>query len=444
MFDSLSSRIQGIFTKLRGKGHLSEADVDAAMREVRVALLEADVNFKVVKDLVAKVRERCVGREVLESLTPAQQVIKIVNEELTELLGGAAAKLALAPRPPTIIMVVGLQGSGKTTACAKLAWWLKRQDRKPLLVACDIYRPAAIDQLEVLGNQMDVEVWRRDTQDVSGIARSGVARANEAGCDVVVIDTAGRLHVDEEMMEEVARLRGDIRPHQVLLVVDSMTGQDAVNAATAFQQRVDFDGVVLTKLDGDARGGAALSVKAVTGKPVVFASLGEKIDSLEQFHPDRMASRILGMGDVLTLIEKAEAGMDEERAAELEKKIRAAEFTLEDFLEQMQQVRQMGPVSQLVGMIPGIEKLKGAKLELEEKDLARVEAIIRSMTPAERRNPSIISGSRRSRIAGGSGTSTGDVNQLLKQFAATRKMLKQMGKMAGKGRSSKGLPFGLG
>lgn len=443
MFDSLSTRIQDIFKKLRGKGHLTEADVDAVMREVRLALLEADVNFKVVKSFISKVRERCIGGEVLESLTPAQQVIKIVDEELTALMGGAASKLTLAPRPPTIAMVVGLQGSGKTTACAKLAYHLKKQGRKPILVACDVYRPAAIDQLEALGAEMDVAVWRREGTDVLKIARTGLARANEIGSDIVIIDTAGRLHIDEEMMDEVARLRADAKPHQILLVVDAMTGQDAVNVATAFQERLDFDGVILTKLDGDARGGAALSVKAVTGKPIKFVSLGEKLDSLEVFHPDRMASRILGMGDMLTLIEKAEGAMDEKRAAELEEKLRTAQFTFDDFLEQMQQVRQMGPIDQLVGMIPGMEKLAGKNLALEEKDLVRIEAIIRSMTPNERQDSTVISGSRRARIAAGSGTTTGEVNQLLKQFAATRKMMKQMGKMAKRGKG-RGMPMGMG
>lgn len=442
MFDSLSGRIQGILKKLRGKGHLTEADVDAMMREVRLALLEADVNFKVVKSFIARVRERCVGGEVLESLTPAQQVIKIVDEELTALMGGAASTLTLAPRPPTVIMMAGLQGSGKTTACAKLGVHLKKQGRSPLLVACDVYRPAAIEQLEALGKETAVPVWRRDGTDVVEIARSGIAHANEIGADVVIIDTAGRLHIDEEMMDEVARLRTQVKPHQVLLVVDSMTGQDAVNVAVAFQERLDFDGVILTKLDGDARGGAALSVKAVTGKPIKFVSLGEKADSLEVFHPDRMASRILGMGDVLTLIEKAESSMDEERAAELEEKIRAAQFTFDDFLDQMQQVRQMGPISQLVNMVPGLEKLAGKGVGLEEEDLVRVESIIHSMTAEERANPQIISGSRRARIAAGSGTTSGQVNQLLKQFAATRKMMKQMSKMAkhGKGR---GMPMGM-
>lgn len=442
MFDNLSTRIQSIFDKLRGRGHLTEADVDAVMREARLALLEADVNFKVVKEFIAKVRERCVGGGVLESLTPAQQVIKIVNEELTSLMGGAVSNLAFASRPPTVIMVVGLQGSGKTTACAKLAYYLKKQGRKPLLVACDVYRPAAIDQLEALGREMDVAVWRQETTDVVEIARTGVARANETASDAVIIDTAGRLHIDEEMMEEVVRLRSAVKPHQILLVVDAMTGQDAVNVAAAFQERLDFDGVILTKLDGDARGGAALSVKAVTGKPVKFASVGEKMDSLEPFHPDRMASRILGMGDMLTLIERAEATMDEKRAVELQEKLRAAQFTFGDFLDQIKQVRQMGPIDQIVGMIPGLEKLAGKDLALDEKDLARVEAIINSMTRAERDNPAIISGSRRARIAAGAGATTGQVNQLLKQFAATRKMMKQMGKMGRRG-TVKGLPFGL-
>ncbi|RJQ54283.1 MAG: signal recognition particle protein [Actinobacteria bacterium] len=443
MFDTLSDRIQSIFSRLKGRGRLSEADVDAVMREVRLALLEADVNFKVVKQFIGRVRERCVGGEVLESLTPGQQVVKIVNEELTSLMGGSQSKLVFAPKPPTVIMMVGLQGSGKTTASAKLAYMLKKQGRRPFLIAADIYRPAAIDQLEALGADMDVQVWRLESNDVVEIARTGVARANESASDVAIVDTAGRLHIDDEMMDELVRLRANVKPTQILLVVDAMTGQDAVNVATSFQERLDFDGVVLTKLDGDARGGAALSVKAVTGKPIKLASVGEKLDSLEPFHPDRMASRILGMGDVLTLIEKAEESMDAKRAAELEQKLRAAQFTFDDFLEQIQQVRKMGPIGQVLGMIPGMDKLAAKNLALDDKDMERVEAIIRSMTPAERANPQTIGGSRRARIAAGSGTSIGQVNQLLKQFAATRKMMKQFGKMGKRG-MPKGLPLKFG
>jgi signal recognition particle subunit SRP54 len=440
MFESLSDRLQTIFTKLKGHGKLSEADVDAAMREVRLALLEADVNFKVVKSFVKKLRERCIGSEVLESLTPAQQVIKIVNEELTALLGSTESRLPMASQPPTVIMMVGLQGSGKTTATAKLANLLRSQGRNPIMIAADTYRPAAIDQLKTLGEENGLPVFSTDGKPEQIIAagiKQGVAQAN----DVVIIDTAGRLHIDQDMMEEVVRVKGQAKPHQILLVVDAMTGQDAVNVAESFKQQVDFDGLILTKMDGDARGGAALSIRYVTGRPVKFISGGEKIDSLETFHPDRMASRILGMGDVLTLIEKAQATSDEAKAKEMAEKLRRQEFDLADFLDQMKQLQKMGPISQIMGMIPGVSKMPGAKdSQVSEGDLKRIQAIIESMTPGERRQPSIISGSRRKRIATGSGTSVTEVNQLLKQFEQTKKLIKSMSQMAGK-KGRKGLPF---
>ncbi|MDI6717200.1 MAG: signal recognition particle protein [Actinomycetota bacterium] len=442
MFDNLSSKLQDIFAKLKSRGKLTEKDVDAAMREVRLALLEADVNFKVVKDFIAKVRERAVGVEVLESLTPAQQVIKIVNEELTRLMGSTESKLSFAPRPPTIIMLVGLQGSGKTTAAAKLAYNLKTHGRRPFLIGADVYRPAAIDQLKVLANENRIPFYSDDpTTPPLKIVKAGIKAANQDGSDVIIIDTAGRLHVDAEMMGELEEIKSEVRPHQILLVVDAMTGQDAVNVAQEFRNRLDFDGVIMTKLDGDARGGAALSIKAVTERPIKLVSVGEKIDSLEPFHPDRMASRILGMGDVLTLIEKAQAAIDEKKAREMEAKLRKAEFTFEDFLDQMEQMQKMGPIGQLIKMIPGLGKLP-KELTVSDKDLAKIRAIIQSMTIEERRNPQIINGSRRERIARGSGTEPFQVNQLLKQFNQTRKMLKQFGNMQGKMKMPKGMfPF---
>ena len=442
MFDNLSSKLQDIFAKLKSRGKLTEKDVDAAMREVRLALLEADVNFKVVKDFIAKVRERAVGVEVLESLTPAQQVIKIVNEELTRLMGSTESKLSFAPRPPTIIMLVGLQGSGKTTAAAKLAYNLKTHGRRPFLIGADVYRPAAIDQLKVLANENRIPFYSDDpTTPPLKIVKAGIKAANQDGSDVIIIDTAGRLHIDAEMMGELEDIKSEVRPHQILLVVDAMTGQDAVNVAQEFRNRLDFDGVIMTKLDGDARGGAALSIKAVTERPIKLVSVGEKIDSLEPFHPDRMASRILGMGDVLTLIEKAQATIDEKKAREMEAKLRRAEFTFEDFLDQMEQMQKMGPIGQLIKMIPGLGKLP-KELTVSDKDLAKIRAIIQSMTIEERRNPQIINGSRRERIARGSGTEPFQVNQLLKQFNQTRKMLKQFGNMQGKMKMPKGMfPF---
>ena len=430
MFNSLTQKLQGVFSRLRGKGTLREQDVTEALREVRLALLEADVNFKVVKDLVARIRERAVGAEILESLSPAQQVIKIVNEELCAVLGEDESRINYASRPPTVILMVGLQGSGKTTTCGKLATMVRRQGRRPMLVACDIYRPAAIRQLEIVGEGVKVPV-HADTasRDVVRIAQDGLRAAQAANCDVVIVDTAGRLHVDEEMMAEVTRLGGVLQPTETLLVLDSMTGQDAVNVATQFTERLNVTGFVLTKLDGDTRGGAAISIRAVTGKPIKFAGVGEKADALEPFHPDRMASRILGMGDVLSLIERAQSAVDEKAAMELEKKLRANRFDLEDFLNQMVQVRKMGPLDQLLAAIPG---LGGGDIQVDEKELNRFQAIIQSMTREERRDPTLLNGSRRRRIARGSGTSVQEVNQLLKQFEEMRRMFSQFSKAQGK------------
>ncbi len=439
-FDNLAARLQETMKKLRGKGRLSEKDVDEALREVRLALLEADVNYKVVRDFVKRVKERAVGDEVLSSLTPGQQVIKIVNDELTTLMGGTVAKLQLASRPPSIIMMVGLQGAGKTTTAAKLARLLKGQGHRPLLVAADIYRPAAIKQLMVLGEQIEVPVFSMGEQNPVDIAKAAVSHAGAHSNDVIIIDTAGRLHVDEALMEELVQIREAVSPHEILLVVDSMTGQDAVNVAETFNSRLDIGGVVLTKLDGDARGGAALSVKAVTGKPIKFAGVSEKMDGLEPFHPDRMASRILGMGDVLTLIEKAVSTVDEEKAKQLAHKLKEAEFTLEDFLEQLEQLKRMGPLDQILGMLPGMGGMKQLKnLDVDESHLKRIEAIINSMTPEERRNPQIIGGSRRRRIAQGSGTRVQEVNRLLKQFEQTRQLMKQLTGGEKSRRKSKGL-----
>jgi signal recognition particle subunit SRP54 len=427
MFDSLTERLQGVFGELRGHGKLSEADIDKAMREIRLALLEADVNFKVVREFVNHVKERALGAEVMESLTPAQQVVKIVNDELTALMGSGDSRLAFSGRPPTIILMAGLQGSGKTTATAKLARFLQKEGKRPVLVAADVYRPAAIDQLVTLGERIKAPVYAPgDDVDPVDIARQGVEFARERG-DVAIIDTAGRLHVDDELMHELVRMRAEVKPHNILLVIDAMTGQDAVNAAEQFKERVDIDGVVLTKLDGDARGGAALSVRAVTGKPIKFASSGEKLDDFDYFHPDRMASRILGMGDVLTLIEKAQADVDERDAQRMEEKLRRADFTFDDFLDQLKQVRKMGSLSSILGMLPGVPGLKDLKnVQVDERQMDRIEAIVFSMTPEERRRPEIIDGSRRQRIARGSGTKVSDVNNLLKQFREMKKLLKQM------------------
>ena len=425
MFDTLSEKLQNVLGGLKGQGRLSEDDINKAMREIRLALLEADVNFKVVKQFVGAVKERAMGADVLESLTPGQQVVKIVHEELGKLMGAASTKLTYSPRPPTVVLMVGLQGSGKTTACGKLARFLKAQGKTVEMIACDIYRPAAIDQLKMLGTQVGVPVFSIDgSENAVEIATKGVEDAAQAGRDVAIIDTAGRLHIDEKLMTELVNIRSGVKPHNILLVLDSMTGQDAVNVAEEFMQQVNFDGVVLTKLDGDARGGAALSVKAVTGKPIKFASTGEKLDSFDYFHPDRMAGRILGMGDVLTLIEKAQEQVDEKQALELEKKLRKAQFTFDDFLDQMQSMRKMGPLAGMLAMIPGVPKqLKNQ--QIDERELDRVEAIIRSMTMEERRAPDIINGSRRKRIAAGSGTSVQAVNQLISRFRQMQKMMKQ-------------------
>jgi signal recognition particle subunit SRP54 len=425
VFETLSDRLEGVFKRLRGHGRLSEAQVDEALREVRMALLEADVHTSVVRDFVARVRERAVGEEVRKALTPAQQVVKIVNEELVAIIGGESKPIRYSPRPPTVVMLAGLQGSGKTTAAGKLATWMKAKGKQPLLVACDLRRPAAVQQLVLLGEQAGVPVVAREGMTPVEVAAEGVREAERLGRDVVIVDTAGRLHVDEELMAEAAAIRDRVKPTETLLVVDAMTGQDAVNVATAFLSHVDFTGIVLSKLDGDARGGAALSIAHVSGRPVKFASTGERLDAFEPFHPDRIASRILGMGDVLTLIEKAEEAFEEDQKREMEEKFLSASFTLEDFLEQMRQLRKMGPLTNLIGMIPGLgSQLKG--MELDEKDFQRTEAIICSMTLAERRNPSIINGSRRSRIARGCGMTTGDVNGLLRQFGEARKMMQAM------------------
>lgn len=439
-FEGLAERLQATLKKLRGKGKVTEADVKETMREVRLALLEADVNFKVVKDFVNRVKERAVDQEVLKSLTPGQQVIKVVNDELTQLMGGSQSKLAQSHRPPTVVMMVGLQGAGKTTTTAKLARYLQKQNHHPMLVACDVYRPAAIKQLQVLGEQLNVPVFAKGENDRPvSIAQEAVAKAKEEHCDYVLIDTAGRLHVDEELMSELADMREAVSPDEILLVVDAMTGQDAVNVAERFHRELELSGVVLTKLDGDTRGGAALSVKAVTGCPIKFVGMGEKVDALEPFHPDRMAGRILGMGDVLTLIEKAQANVDAERAAELEKKIRQQQFTFDDFLEQLEQVRNMGPLDEVLGMLPGMNKIKGFKnLQVDENQLARVEAIVLSMTPEEKAHPEIINASRRRRIARGSGTQVQDVNRLLKQFNDMKKMMKQFTNMTKGGKRRRG------
>ena len=434
MFDQLSERLQGTLSEVRSRGKLTESDVDAAMREIRLALLEADVNFKVVKAFTKKVKERCLGSEVLESLDPGQHVVKIVNEELTELMGGTGRELAFASSGPTVILMAGLQGSGKTTACAKLAQHLRENDKKDVaLAACDVYRPAAVEQLVTVGKRAGATVYEKGTDaDPVEIAAWALDRAREERRDVLIVDTAGRLHIDRELMDELAKIKKRTRPHDVLLVVDAMTGQDAVSVAESFAEVAEFDGVVMTKLDGDARGGAALSVKAVTGKPILFASTGEKLEAFERFHPDRMASRILGMGDVLSLIEKAEQQVDEKQALALQDKMKKDQFTLEDFLQQMRQVRKMGPLSGIIGMLPGMGAMKQLKnADIDEGELDRVEAIILSMTPAERANPGMINGSRRKRIANGSGTRVQNVNALVKQFDQMRKMMRSMasGKM---------------
>ncbi len=448
-FEGLTEKLNAAFKKLRGKGRLSEADVKEAMKEIRMALLEADVSYKVVKDFVAKVSERAVGSDVLESLTPAQMIVKIVNEELTGLMGGGDAKLEYSSAPPTVVMLVGLQGAGKTTNGAKLAGLLKKQNgKRPLLAACDVYRPAAIQQLEVVGKQLDIPVFQMGQANPVDIAKAAVEHAKKHGNDLVFLDTAGRLHVDETLMEELQNIKAAVNPKEILLVVDAMIGQDAVNAAKNFDEALDLTGVMLTKLDGDARGGAALSIKAVTGKPIKFAGIGEKLDQIEVFHPDRMASRILGMGDVLSLIEKAQQNFDEKKALELQEKLRTNKFTLSDYYDQLIQLKGMGSLSDIAGMLPGVDAsaLEGATMD--NKALARTEAIIQAMTPYERENPDVLNSSRKKRIAAGSGTQVVDVNRLLKQFTMMQQMTRQMSSMGKKAKrmgglfgKMKGLPF---
>ncbi len=445
-FDNLSEKLQNIFKNLRGKGRLTEADVKTALKEVKMALLEADVNFKVVKNFIASVQERAIGQDVLNSLTPGQMVIKIVNEEMINMLGGSAAQLQLQPAGEiTVIMMCGLQGAGKTTTVAKLAGKLKSMGRKPLLAACDIYRPAAIDQLIINGEKQGVSVFSMgDKHKPLNIAKAAVEHASKNGFNVVILDTAGRLHIDEDMMEELQEIKSNMTVHQTILVVDAMTGQDAVNVAQTFNEKLGIDGVILTKLDGDTRGGAALSIRAVTGKPILYVGMGEKLSDLEPFYPDRMASRILGMGDILTLIDKAQAQFDEEKAREMERKIKKAEFDFNDFLEQMQQIKKMGGIADILSMLPGMGKqLKD--VEIDEKALARTEAIIYSMTKEERANPDILNLSRKKRIAAGAGVDISEVNALVKQFDQMKKMMKQMSGMLGKGgkRARFKLPFGL-
>lgn len=442
VFEGLSDKLQNALGKLKGKGKLTEKDVDMAMREVRLALLEADVNFKVVKDFIKKVKERAIGSEVMESLTPGQHVIKIVNEELTKLMGEKEAKLEFASTPPTVILMCGLQGAGKTTTSGKLALNLRKQNKRPLLVACDVYRPAAIKQLQVVGEKVEVPVFSMgDKHSPVDIAKASLEHGRKNGNDIIIIDTAGRLHIDEDLMDEIKNIREAVNPTEILLVLDAMTGQDAVNVASSFNENLSITGVVLTKLDGDARGGAALSIRAVTGRPIKFVGMGEKLDELQTFHPDRMASRILGMGDVLSLIEKAQSTIDEKKAYELEQKIRSAQFTFDDFLDQMDQMKNMGPLDELLGMMPGVNSKALKGLNIDEKEIARIEAIIKSMTKEERETPEIINSSRRKRIALGSGTNVQDVNRLLKQFRETKKMMKRFSDMSKPGRKKGKLGF---
>jgi len=439
MLEQLSSNLEGIFKRLRGRGKLSEKNISEAMREVRRALLEADVNYRVTRDFIARITEKSLGTDVLKSITPGQQVVKVIQDELTVLLGGETRGLQLRGSP-SVILMVGLQGSGKTTTTAKLALQLRKQGRKPLMVACDVYRPAAIEQLEVLGRQTDIPVYSEKTKNVVSIARNAIREAVRYPADVVLVDTAGRLHVDEAMMEEIGDLAAALKPAETLFVADAMTGQDAVNAAQVFGERLHLTGVVLTKLDGDARGGAALSVRSVTGKPIKYVGVGEHLDKLDVFHPERMASRILGMGDIVSLVEKAQQEVDLEETAKLEQKLRRNSFDLEDFKSQLKQLRSMGPMGDLMGMIPGFQRLKG--VDIDEERLTRVEAIINSMTLDERKRPQTLNGSRRKRIAKGSGTRVQDVNQLMKQFQMMRKMMKQVGKMK-KGQMLRNLPGGF-
>ena len=434
-FESLSDKLQGVFKKLRGKAVLTEADINEAMREVKLALLEADVNFKVVKEFVDAVKEKSLGSDVLKSLTPAQQVVKIVDEELASLMGGTGSKLTFSPRGFTTYLMVGLQGTGKTTTCGKLAVHLKKNGKKPMLCACDIYRPAAIDQLEIVGKSADCPVFTmRECRQPEAIAKAAAKEAELKGYDVLIVDTAGRLQIDEALMEELVRIRKEVKPHEILLVVDAMTGQDAVNAALGFNEKLGIDGIIMTKLDGDTRGGAALSVKKVTGKPIKFIGVGEKTDALEQFHPERMANRILGMGDMLSLIEKAQENYDDEKAAELEKKFRKNEFTLDDFLEQIGQIRNMGGIGKLIDMIPGANKKAAKDLDIDEseKEFVQMEAIILSMTKEERKKPEILNASRRKRIAAGAGQPVSRINSLIKKYDEARKMMKHLSGSGGK------------
>ena len=439
-FEGLSEKLQGVFKGLKGKGSLTEKDINDAMREVKLALLEADVNFKVVKDFVNSVKEKALGEEVMKSLTPAQQVIKIVNAELTELMGGAGSKLTYSPRGFTVLLMVGLQGTGKTTTCGKLANYLKKNGKKPMLAACDIYRPAAIDQLEVVGKATDTPVFTmRDCKEPEKIALEAMKEAEKKGYNVLIVDTAGRLQIDEELMDELVTIKQAVKPHEILLVVDALTGQDAVNAAEGFNDKLGIDGIIMTKMDGDSRGGAALSAKKVTGKPIKFVGMGEKFDALEQFHPERMASRILGMGDMLSLIEQAEQAYDEEQAAKLEKKFRKNQFTLEDFLEQFGQIRKMGGIAKMLDMMPGMNNaaMKNINMAESEKEFAHMEAIIRSMTMEEREDPSILNASRRKRIAAGAGMPVSKVNQLVKRYNDAKKMMKMMSGKGGMGRMNR-------
>jgi len=435
-FESLADKLQSVFKILRGKGRLTERDVRDAMREVRLALLEADVNYKIVKEFVASVTEKAVGANVLESLSPGQQVIKIVNDELTSLMGASNSRLTFASKPPTVYLLAGLQGAGKTTASGKLAGLLRKQGKKPLLVACDVYRPAAIKQLQVVGGNYNLPVFEMGQADPVAIAQAGVALAVKNSYDVVLLDTAGRLHIDQELMEELTRMKAAVHPQEILLVVDAMTGQDAVTAVESFNNTLGVDGVILTKMDSDARGGAALSVRKVTGKPIKFVGMGEKIDDLEPFYPDRMASRILGMGDILSLIDKAEQALDKQKAIELERKMRQNEFSLDDFLEQMQQMKKMGPIKNILGMLPGLGRMNLDEVDVDEKSVARTEAIITSMTREERRNPAILNSSRKRRIAAGCGQPIQEVNRLLKQFEEIKKLMKGL---TGPGKGKRGM-----
>ncbi len=427
-FEGLSDKLQNVFKKLKGKGILAEKDIDEAMREVRLALLEADVSFKVVKDFVARVKEKALGEEVLASLTPAQQVIKIVNEELRDLMGGSNSKISYSPKGFTVLLMAGLQGTGKTTSCGKLAVWLRRNGKKPMLAACDVYRPAAIDQLEIIGKSIDVPVFTmRDCKKPEVIAQEACKEAQYKGFNVLILDTSGRMHIDDELMDELARIKKSAQVHEILLVVDAMTGQDAVTTAQGFNERLGIDGIIMTKLDGDSRGGAALSAKAVTGKPIKFVGMGEKMDALEPFHPERMASRILGMGDMLTLIEKAQEGLDEKKAVELEKKMRRNEFTLEDFLDQFSQIKNMGGLAKMMNMMPGMNRaeMKGIDMEQSEREMVHMEAIIQSMTSKERRDPGVLNASRRKRISAGCGLPVSKINQLIKKYEETKKMMRK-------------------